>query len=638
MSEKPDNPTTFWQELKRRKVVRVIAMYAAAAYVIIELCNNVAQPLNLPEWTPTLIIVLLAIGFPFAVIFSWIFDVTPEGIKKTEPVKVAGQIDTVAKPAKRKIRVSDMIIAGLVVIVVILVYPKVFRKDRMDQMKGADGKLTLAVMPFQNMTNDTLWDVWGLGIQNELIVYLSNSPSLSVRQLESVSRIMQLKDDFQYTALTPSVASSISQKLNAYIFIYGNIIEAGERIRLNTQLMDAETEEIFQSFQLECKSEAELLDVVDSLSLMVSNFLEVSSIDKDLTHVKTVSSTTKSPQAYRYWVHGWNAFVKSDFPRACEWFLQSQDIDSNYFGAILMLSLAYANQGMYEEGKKWCMKIQDLKDHLPLSIKQELLAKWTYSSYFETPREEIKWIRQAIELDDQAATAYFVLGLNYIYLDQYHNAIPALEKALEIWHNWDTKPMFVYNYTNLGYAYHQTGQYKKEKQLYRKASMDYPDDPAILYRQAVLALTEGDSAVAEGLIQDHMTIRRDVYRWSDDRIHSALGRLFSEAEYFVRAEKEFRKALTLAPENASVLNSLAWMLIDHDIDLNEGLKLIDRALEIDSADYSCLDTKGWGLYKQEKYDEALKILQKAWDLRPIYDHDVYMHIQEAEKAIASQNQ
>ena len=75
----------FWQELKRRKVGKVIAMYAGAAYVLIELTNNVAEPLNLPEWTPTLVILLLVVGFPITVILSWIFDVTPEGVRKTEP-------------------------------------------------------------------------------------------------------------------------------------------------------------------------------------------------------------------------------------------------------------------------------------------------------------------------------------------------------------------------------------------------------------------------------------------------------------------------------------------------------------------------------------------------------------------------
>ena len=226
---------------------------------------------------------------------------------------------------------------------------------------------------------------------------------------------------------------------------------------------------------------------MDSLSLTVSNFLEVSNIDRDHTHLKTISSTTKSPQAYRYWVHGWNAFVKRDYPSACEWLLQSLDIDSNYFGALWTLSVAYLNQGMYEEGKKWCMKIQDIKDHMSFSIKQELLAKWIYSACFETPHEEIKWIRQGIAIDDQSPGAYYLLGYKYVNLHQYHKAIPAFEKAFKIYDNWDSKPLWVYNYTLLGDAYHQTGQYKKEKQLYRKAITDFPEDPAILYRQAIHA-------------------------------------------------------------------------------------------------------------------------------------------------------
>jgi len=130
MSGKPSNLGQFWQELKRRKVVRVIAMYAGVAYIIIELVSNITEPLHLPDWTSTLVILLLAIGFPITAILSWIFDVTPEGLKKTEPVKVVQEKGAEAKSIKRKLKVSDVIIATLFVVVVILAYPKVFKKDK----------------------------------------------------------------------------------------------------------------------------------------------------------------------------------------------------------------------------------------------------------------------------------------------------------------------------------------------------------------------------------------------------------------------------------------------------------------------------------------------------------------------------
>ena len=86
MPGNPNKLSQFWQELKRRNVVRVITVYAGAAFVIIELINNITEPLRLPDWTPTLVIVLLAIGFPIVIIFSWIYDIHPEGgMVKTEP-------------------------------------------------------------------------------------------------------------------------------------------------------------------------------------------------------------------------------------------------------------------------------------------------------------------------------------------------------------------------------------------------------------------------------------------------------------------------------------------------------------------------------------------------------------------------
>ena len=75
MTDRPKKRSGFFQELKRRNVYRVIAMYAGAAFVIIEVINNVVDPLRLPEWLPTIVILLLIIGFPVTAILSWIFGI-----------------------------------------------------------------------------------------------------------------------------------------------------------------------------------------------------------------------------------------------------------------------------------------------------------------------------------------------------------------------------------------------------------------------------------------------------------------------------------------------------------------------------------------------------------------------------------
>ena len=84
------------------------------------------------------------------------------------------------------------------------------------------------------------------------------------------------------------------------------------------------------------------------------------------------------------------------------------------------------------------------------------------------------------------------------------------------------------------------------------------------------------------------------------------------------------------------MNALAYFLIDKGRNVNEGLELINKTLSLSPDQYEYLDTKGWGLFKQGKYQEALVILQKSWDLRmqnAVYDHEAFLHLEAAKKAI-----
>ena len=89
MFDKPDNPFRFWKELKRRKVIRVIIGYLASAYVILELTSIIAEPFGLPQGSIKLVFVLLCAGLVIAIYLSWVYDFTPEGIKKTESIHLS---------------------------------------------------------------------------------------------------------------------------------------------------------------------------------------------------------------------------------------------------------------------------------------------------------------------------------------------------------------------------------------------------------------------------------------------------------------------------------------------------------------------------------------------------------------------
>ena len=149
MATNPNKLSQVWQELKRRNVVRVTTVYAGAAFVIIELINNITEPLHLPEWTPTLVIVLLAIGFPVVIIFSWIYDVHPEGgMVKTEPSE-KGRAEYVPKSSNNWKIASYLSFVVIVGLIVLNILPRTRRSYKNELLEKA-----IAVLPFINDSPD----------------------------------------------------------------------------------------------------------------------------------------------------------------------------------------------------------------------------------------------------------------------------------------------------------------------------------------------------------------------------------------------------------------------------------------------------------------------------------------------------
>jgi tetratricopeptide (TPR) repeat protein len=631
IAQKSNKIENFWLELKRRKVLRVTATYAATAYIIVEVINNLIVPLHLPGWIATMVVLLLMIGLPIVVILSWFYDFTPKGIKKIESLEESEKKESLSKPAKRKLRPIYVFNAILIIALVVLAYPRIFNRDKLKNLKSSDGRISVAVMPFQNMTNDTTWNIWQAGIQNELIAFLTNSEEIKVRQTETINSVLQGKGLTNYASLIPSVASTVSRKLDANVFVYGSIKQVGATIRLNAQLINSKTEEAFKSFQIDGTYE-NILHITDSLSVMVKNSLIISKLEKGLPLYEQYQPSTTSSEAYRYYLSGLNARSKRDYPTARKLLLQALAIDSNFISATLALSYACTNQGDYVEARKWSNKAYAKRDQMPLWMK--ILLDKNHAIFYETPLDEIKYLMQYKEIDDQYPGTYYSIGLCYYDMDQYDKAIPEFEKALGLYQKLDSKPWWIFDYAMLGNAYHKTGQYKKERKLYKKADQDFPDDPLIFYQKAILYLTEGDTITANTYIKKYISIRRDN-SWSEAAIARNLGWAYSETAIFDKAEESFRRAISLEPDEPWWIYYLARFLIDKDRNIDEAMELIDKALIIEPDNYLYLETKGWGLYKLGKYNEALLLIQRSWELKPVYKHEIFLHLEAAKKAVAS---
>jgi tetratricopeptide (TPR) repeat protein len=536
-----------------------------------------------------------------------------------------------AKSRKSKLLIGAGVLT-ILIIAGIFVYPKIFRHGNLDRLISKDGKISIAVMPFQNMTGDTALDVWQDGIQNNMISSLSNSENLKVRQMGTITGMIQNEGLTDYASLTTSVTKTISQKLETNVYILGSIKKSGSTLRVNAQLIDTKTGEAFKSFQIDGTRDS-IFIIIDSLSRKVQEFLILSVMKQEVNTDEKRWGTTGSPEAFRFYMLGQKAFGE-DFTASREWYLKVVAIDSNFIDAALQVMETYIVQGMYEQAKQWCLRYYKKRDMVPLI--QKIWINYAYAKCFETPNEEIKCLKQLKEHDDLSPAPYFLTGAAYFKMGQYDKAIPELEKSLEIELKLESKPEWSQSYVWPVSAYIRIGQYKKAKKLLMESEKYFPDDVELTAQKATISLSEGDTTEANRYIEKSIGILKDNSA-SEASIAANLAGIYNGADIPDKAEKYLRQALSLEPEIPVRIRMLAFYLIDKDRNISEGLELIDKALQLKPDNYLYLDIKGWGLYKQGKYNEALALLEKADSLKPIYNHQIYLHLEAAKKEVASQN-
>lgn len=636
MADKQKKRANFLHELKRRKVFRVIAMYAGAAFVIIELINNVVDPLSLPSWLPTVVILLLIVGFPITAILSWIFDLTLQGVKKTESLEDSVENQTNEQAGRRKLRASDIVITVLLIVVGVLVYPKIFDSDKFEEARDPDGKVAIAVMPFENLSGDTLYNIWQGGFQNLLITTLSNSEELSVRKYQAVNDVLNNKKDVNLSSLSPSFIHTLGQKLDTRTLILGNIFKAGNKIRINAQLVDAETEEIYKTYQVDGDSENDLFQLADELAGQIKNYIEIKKIsDEYLSPELQGNSMTNSSEAFKNYIRGWDAFNYIELGSAVEWFTKAIEEDSTFINAYVFNTYANLLNGRTGAAKYWVNKAYEFRSSL--ALEEKLALDQCYAYFYETPHEEIKYVKQLIELDDMNPMYYHQLGFAYYKLFDYEQAAESWENIFRIHEKWGTNYSNPYVYFLMGDALHKIGNHEREKEVLALGHSVYPNAIMIQQYQAICAYSQGRIEEAEEILVEYKSIRQNILHCTEAMISSGIGAIYTESGQYEKAEAYYRDAIKKDPENLYWVYEFAWFLIDKEIDVVEGLELANTIID-DSPEYwPAIDAKGWALHKLGRSDEALKLMKDSWDLKFAYSHNGYLHIQEIEKALTLQN-
>jgi TolB-like protein len=216
---------SFFAELKRRRVYRVAIVYAAVAFVIWQIAEIAVPGLDLPDWTLTFVILLTLLGFPIALVLAWAFEITPEGVKRTEPL---------AEGAARPGPGNRAIAATAAIVVLVLAVAVAWLVIRDGGPAPSTARKSIAVLPFDNLSNDPEADEYfAEGVHDEIIAYLSKIGDLKVTSRTSV---MRYKD-------TGMSLRDIAAQLDVATILEGAVRRADDRVRIAVRLIDAHADE-----------------------------------------------------------------------------------------------------------------------------------------------------------------------------------------------------------------------------------------------------------------------------------------------------------------------------------------------------------------------------------------------------------
>lgn len=414
------NISQFWNELKRRKVVRVVPVYGAAAFVILELADILAEPLRLPDWTVNFVLVLLGIGLVVTLILSWVFDITPEGIEKTKSTVETKTIKP--QPASKGWKIATFV-SVLIIIAFIVFYILGNNKRSFDISKL---EKSIAVLPFNNLSEEKGNEHFVDGIVEDLLNRIS-----VIEELKVISRTSS--DMFRERGVKS--IHEIADELDVSFIVEGSVQRYGDKARITVQLIDAINDDHIWAKNYD-RQIVDVFKTQSEIAIQIASELRMILTSKQKTHIQ--ENRTKNVKAFELYQMGrfyWNKRTGDGYNTSIEYFNKAIKEDPDY-------GLAYAG----------------------LADTYNLMALQGWIDKQEGRDKAVELALKALKLDENLAEAYTVLGSIYDYVDwDWENAENAFKRALEINLNYATAHHYYSEHLSI------LGQHKKARMHIDKA-------------------------------------------------------------------------------------------------------------------------------------------------------------------------
>src|SRR5246127_1539184 len=387
------NPKELFGELKRRNVYKVSVAYAVVGWLLIQIATQVFPFFEIPTWGIRLVVLIIALGFPVALIIAWAFELTPEGVKRTEAA------DAAQEHSRGAVWIYIVVI-GAVLSVGLFFLGRYMAPNKQSSFGELPGK-SLAVLPFANLSGNPENAYFAAGIQDEIITRLAKVGELKVVSCLSTQRFKSSPDDLP----------AIAKQLGVANVLQGSVQRSADEVRVNVQLVKAETDTHLWADTFDRK----LTDVFQIESDVAKTIAEKLQAKLTGSEERAISAKpTADLEAHQLYLKGrylWNRRTGDNLKKALGYFQQAAEKDPNfalaYTGiadscALIPVYGAGTPQDYYPRAKAAAQKALELDD--TLGEAHTSMAN-VFFRYLQLPQSATEFER-SIELNPNYATAH----------------------------------------------------------------------------------------------------------------------------------------------------------------------------------------------------------------------------------------
>ena len=492
------NPKKFFAELKRRNVYKVLVAYAIVGWLVMQIAATVVPALHLSDAITSAVVLLTLLGFPIALVLAWAFELTPEGVKRTEDV---APNESITRGTGRKLTAVIIVVAILAAGLFAWQFyrPNATSVAGVTASRAAIPDKSIAVLPFASLSEDKANAYFANGIQDEILTRLAKIADLKVISRTSTQQF-QTK---------PGNLSEIAKQLGVAHILEGSVQKAGDAVRINVQLIKAEGDSHLWADTYDRKL-TDIFAVETEVAQRIANSLEAHLTGGEQQQIATVP--TRNPQAYDAYLRGLALIIRQsneNVEKGREFLQQAVELDPDYAQAWAQLSIAeselYFNAEQTEARLERSRHAAETAVRLQpeLSDAHSALALFYYFCLKDFDRALLE-LDEARKRSPNDGNVIFYTGLVKRRQGKLDEAIELQKKATII------DPRNPDIWANLARSYRGKRDFRTAREMFDRAFAVSPDEIRFIAEKAETYMADGDLNSAENLLRDKDLAKDEV--------------------------------------------------------------------------------------------------------------------------------